>query len=125
MSTEILQIDIDAAQRRMAQMRELVATFRSLPASATKSAKARPSWLYLMQIGDEGPVKIGVTHDVEARRKTLSTASPYPINVRFIGVGLAHRERMLHARFDHLRMNGEWFRSSPEIFDYFRNEVAA
>lgn len=85
--------------------------------------KRKPTFLYLMQMGDDGPVKIGVAVDVEARRRTLSTAAPRPLRVICALPDSAHREREIHERFGYFRMNGEWFEPIPEIFDWFRMEA--
>lgn len=79
--------------------------------------------LYLMQMGDDGPVKIGVANDVEARRRTLQTAAPHPLHIRVVLNGRGHREREMHQRFAYFRMSGEWFEPIPEIFDWFRMEA--
>lgn len=79
--------------------------------------------LYLMQMGDAGPVKIGVASDVESRRRGLQTASPYPIRIRYTLPGRAGRERELHRRFGYFRLEGEWFEPIPEIFEWFRMEA--
>lgn len=71
------------------------------------------SLVYLIQIGETGPVKIGLTEhdDVAQRLQSLQHASPWELHVRrVIPVDDALAlEQEIHRRFLHLRMRGEWF----------------
>lgn len=108
---------------RIRQAAREVNVASALARRADRSEKRKPSFLYLMQMGENGPVKIGVAVDVEARRRTLSTAAPWPIRVLYALPNMAHREREMHDRLRHHRLNGEWFEPIPEIFDWFRMEA--
>jgi len=66
-------------------------------------------WVYLIQAGDDGPIKIGTSRDPRKRFVELQTASPYPLRVRAIGAGGRKTERHLHERFAGSRLHGEWF----------------
>lgn len=74
-----------------------------------------PHFLYVIAArgSDEGPVKLGLSADPDARLRTLQTASPQPLEIR-------HREpvdarivkdleRLLHRDMGHRRRRGEWF----------------
>lgn len=119
------EMDADSARRLTERIRQAA---RELSfASASRRGAARPAaperHLYLMQLGEDGPVKIGSAGDVAARRATIQTGSPYPVHVRFVLTGLACREREMHLRFRYFRISGEWFEPIPEIFDWFRLEA--
>jgi len=75
--------------------------------------------IYIGQVGDDGPVKIGISSDPERRIKELNTGSAVKIVLRgfFIcGSWLIARmlEASVHAALAAFRLNGEWFNVSPE-----------
>lgn len=124
LSTAVMsEQDAHRITERIRQAAREVNMASALARRAGRLEKRKPSFLYLMQIGENGPVKIGVAVDVEARRKTLSTASPWPIRVVYALPNMAHREREMHQRLRHHRLNGEWFEPLPEIFDWFYSET--
>lgn len=73
-------------------------------------------FVYAIQIGDDGPIKIGQSRSPEKRLASLQGASPYSLRI-------AHRipnERGLERGIHHVlaahRMRGEWFTNHPEVF---------
>src|SRR6201998_4101600 len=69
--------------------------------------------------GDHNRIKIGVTQNPARRIAALKTASPFPLEFRFLGVtdtnGYAI-ERGAHDRLAAFREgNTEWFACSPEL----------
>jgi hypothetical protein len=92
--------------------------------SERKKMLALPSgwtWVYAIQQGEDGPIKIGSAKDPDERLATLQCGNPQ----KLIGVAaweapLAH-ERALHGAFSHLRIRGEWFEPTPVLlkFIYF------
>jgi hypothetical protein len=73
------------------------------------------SWVYFIQAGDDGPIKIGTSRDPRKRFLELQTASPYPLHVRAIGPGGRAAEHRMHTRFAGCRLHGEWFEPVPAI----------
>lgn len=72
--------------------------------------------VYIIRAGDAGPVKIGWTDDVEARRKQIQVSHHEPLCVvRLIIDGRRQTERWLHKRFAALRLVGEWFQFDPDM----------
>jgi hypothetical protein len=65
--------------------------------------------------GDEGPIKIGYSIDVNARLRTIQLCSPVRPRVLAIARGGIFRESAYHALFDEHRLHGEWFERAPEI----------
>jgi hypothetical protein len=66
----------------------------------------------------EAPVKIGITHSLKSRMKSLQTGNPKPIGLVFAfstpDVRFAkHFERGLHEVNAEFRLNGEWFNMDP------------
>lgn len=65
------------------------------------------AWTYVVQQGEDGPVKIGKSANIEARLKQLQTGSPHALVLLLaLPVDL---ERDLQERFGDYRLSGEWF----------------
>jgi hypothetical protein len=72
--------------------------------------------VYMIQAGGEhGPVKIGVTDDVEKRLIGMQTGNHQPLVLIRLFEGGPNEERALHQRFADLRLNGEWFSFSKQM----------
>ena len=77
----------------------------------------RPSGVYFISNGEA--IKIGVSKDVVERMRGLQTASSRPLRLMAFLPGATGRdEAMLHRKFAHLRLNGEWFRPEAELLEY-------
>lgn len=66
----------------------------------------------------KGPVKIGITHSLSSRVKTLQTGNPAPIGLVFAfstpDMGFAKIfEQALHVHNADTRLAGEWFDMNP------------
>ncbi len=66
-------------------------------------------FLYFVEERGRGNIKIGVTKDPLGRVGFLQNGNPYPLDIVGLAVGDTMAERSLHRRYDHLRMEGEWF----------------
>lgn len=65
------------------------------------------------------PIKIGISEIHNMRFSALQTAIPYEIKVlAVLPTENAILERQIHRKFEHIRMRGEWFQSTPELLDY-------
>lgn len=79
------------------------------------------TWVYFIQQGDEhGPIKIGWSSNPERRLRALQLASAGPLRLLRKIHGCSGREHVLHHRFRHLRLRGEWFRPAPDLYEYIR-----
>lgn len=80
-------------------------------------------YVYFMSAVCPGyPIKIGFTGFLgHNRKKMLQTACPYPMVTLGTLVGTLADERRLHRTFDHLRMEGEWFRRDSELLSYIES----
>jgi hypothetical protein len=76
------------------------------------------SWVYFAQLGDGGPIKIGVAKNPRKRIAGMQTACPQPLRCLATIPGDASRERELHRRFAPHRLRREWFRPAPEILEF-------
>jgi hypothetical protein len=75
--------------------------------------------IYFMQPVDGGPVKIGCSEDVEARRKSLE--SHYGCDLVLLGTreGTFEDEQQIHERFAHLRFGRtEQFRPAADLMAF-------
>lgn len=95
--------------------------------AAAKAISERPaldlsdvpaSVVYFVQGAGGGPVKIGVTSDLDKRLKSLQTGHPELLVVLKWVPGDASIEALLHARFGHLRLAGEWFRHEGDLVEF-------
>ena len=74
----------------------------------------------------EYPIKIGFTQRMASVRiRGLQNAHPYTLY--FIGYipGTMAQEREIHASFDHLRLQGKWFKRDEILITYIRDKCPA
>ncbi len=77
--------------------------------------------IYFIQIGEDGPIKIGFTKSPIAYRiSALQTASPYLLTLVGLIDGDEQAEQSLHEKFSEFRMKGEWFEPQSEILEFCR-----
>lgn len=69
----------------------------------------RVSFVYFVQQGSDGPVKIGLGADPEARLIELQVGNPDPLYLRVTIPGDVALEGALHRRFGEWHVRGEWF----------------
>ncbi len=74
--------------------------------------------IYFAQRKSDGLVKIGMTISLKKRMNTLKCLSGSEVEVLALIVGGRQEESELHARFGHLREDGEWFRAGQELMDH-------
>jgi hypothetical protein len=70
---------------------------------------AQPSFVYFVQQGENGPVKIGRAVDPERRVATLQTGNAIDLHLREVVPGDSTLESTMHQRFADARIRGEWF----------------
>lgn len=74
-----------------------------------------PTSVYAIQMGEDGPIKIGTAQKPWERIATLQTASPYRLRGLAAWPGSVAEEAALHKHFAEDRLEGEWFKPSPEL----------
>ncbi len=93
-------------------------TFRN--GSSVEPNSASYSFVYFIQQGADGPVKIGIAANPEKRLRQLQSGNPDRLYVRAI-VRTAEPDRLekdLHGRFGQHRMGGEWFHPTADLMAY-------
>lgn len=90
-------------------------------------------FVYLAQMGEGGPVKIGRATDIEGRLHQIQSYLPLSFVLLASHRGWKYgredsTEKQLHRRFASHRLRGEWFSPGAEIMEYVeavRADVAA
>lgn len=74
----------------------------------------RPRYVYFARCGDL--VKIGQSVEPYARVRELRTSSPgRVVLLAFVASRIDFNEYVLHRRFQHLRVHGEWFNVDHDL----------
>jgi hypothetical protein len=72
--------------------------------------------VYWIQCGSDGPVKIGYGSDARARLRHIQTANWQECNlIAEVPDWGAAEEEMLHVRWAHRHIRGEWFNPHPDM----------
>jgi len=75
-------------------------------------------WLYAIQHGDGGPIKIGLTKSPRKRLAALQIGNPVTLNGIAAWRCYREDEAILHDDFHHVRLRGEWFWPDPALVEY-------
>lgn len=75
-------------------------------------------WVYFIQEGEDGPIKIGCTKGLQGRLDQLQTGHARKLHLRASFEGGREQERELHARFAEHRLQGEWFMPAPALLSH-------
>ena len=71
--------------------------------------------VYFIQIGKNGPIKIGFSKNVGKRFGALQNGIPYELNMLIAVEGDRHLEKFFHQEFKQDRIKGEWFKPSQRL----------
>ncbi len=83
--------------------------------------------IYFIQVGLDGPIKIGKTKgNPLVRMAGLQTGIPFVLRiVAIISPARQALEGELHAKFASLRIMGEWFHPAPDLLDFIKEKAMA
>lgn len=82
---------------------------------------ARYTFIYFIQHGAGGPVKIGRSTDPLGRLANLQTAAPEPLTLAgVLKEDTGQSEQNIHRFFREDRLRGEWFRPTPRMAGYLQ-----
>lgn len=84
----------------------------------SKRTLRNKGWIYFVQAGAGGPIKIGWTVDPQKRLEQLQTGSHIRLFILGAIEGSTAGESTLHKRWSEYRIRGEWFEAAPEIIDF-------
>lgn len=80
-------------------------------AERTRTAVPDRTWVYFIQAGTNGPVKIGTADSPRLRCEHFQTGNHRPLSVVHKFRGSIEDEHALHELFTDLHVRGEWFRA--------------
>ena len=72
-------------------------------------------WVYFVLCPELNLLKIGWTQNPPERFQALRVGMPYPIAMLTARAGSRADEAALHARYQDMRVSGEWFRYRPRL----------
>ena len=81
---------------------------------------SRNKYLYFMQNGEKGPIKIGITFDVQRRLAQAQTFNYQPITLLGYIPANQSYETALLKRFSSYRISGEWLSFNDELYNLAR-----
>lgn len=117
-----LNIDRESLERIAIALRQIVPPKVQKPAKKQPSrTNARDGFVYLIQ-SPTGTYKIGRTVNPADRMKTFTVKLPFEVEYTCVipADDMYYLERTLHAQFADKRVNGEWFKLSPEDVEYIK-----
>ena len=86
--------------------------------ASREEKEARKGNIYFIQSGENGPIKIGFSMDVEDRINRLATSRADDLILLASMSGDMQKERALHKRFADCHIRREWFNPDPTLIDY-------
>ena len=77
------------------------------------------NYVYVIQSGSDGAIKIGISKNPEQRLSQLQTSNPKELRILYAWQveDATMLERHLHFVFAEYRLSGEWFKPENEIMD--------
>lgn len=79
---------------------------------------SRPSYIYFIKpVGMSGPIKIGCSYTPKGRLSTLSTWSPFALEIVATIEGGQKLERNIHECFADLHSHREWFHAGTHLIE--------
>lgn len=78
----------------------------------------RDRFIYFMQCGEKGPIKIGLTFNVQRRLTQAQTFNYQPVTLLGSIPGSQVLETALLRRFSEHKLRGEWFKFNDELYNF-------
>lgn len=91
---------------------------------ATQNNGDLPRWTYFVQIGADGPIKIGSSLTPLSRMRQLQAGLPWELRLLGTTRDPIWCEAELQQRFSHLRMRGEWFSPGEDLLAFVREHTS-
>ncbi|ABI82018.1 hypothetical protein Pcar_3404 [Syntrophotalea carbinolica DSM 2380] len=78
--------------------------------------------IYIIEEGENGPLKIGFAADIEGRIKTLQVGNSQELNLVMSFEGSSDLENKIHKNLSRhrIRSNGEWFYNNAAVWEYLK-----
>lgn len=81
------------------------------------------SQVYFLHAPSVSRLKIGRSIDIERRLSELRLLSPVALHLIGAIPGGSTLEAVLHKRFTHIRLHGEWFDASDDLLSFAHEQV--
>lgn len=81
-------------------------------------------FVYFIQAGDGGHIKIGISRNVQSRLSKMQTDSPARLSVLAVIKGDERDEAEIHRRLADFRVSGEWFHPHNNVLSLIEAEKA-
>lgn len=81
--------------------------------------------VYFIQPAAGGPIKIGFAGNIRFRVSELQIGCPVKLAVLGVIPASMSKEKEIHSQFAHLRQDGEWFESAPELLEFIKANSTA
>jgi len=110
-----MHLGSEYCRRHLQKLRQ--ADFGEAP-SPYHTSHGKSGWVYFIKsLVEDGPVKIGYSRTPDIRIQELQVASPHPLTLSAVWRSKDAKalESKLHRKFRSHKMNGEWFRPSPDL----------
>lgn len=78
------------------------------------------TFVYFVQAGEDGPIKIGVSNEPLSRMAEMQTCMPHTLRMLAFHPGTRAEEQSLHKRLAAFRIRGEWFHPCEEVLAALR-----
>lgn len=101
-----------------ARAEQLTFDLRDWLVQPNRKVRSARGCIYFVRAGEN--VKIGFSKDVDQRLAQLQTFFPFRLELLLSIAGSALTEHQLHHRFKLSRVTGEWFRLTPDIETFVR-----
>jgi hypothetical protein len=85
---------------------------------AAEPSNPKGMYVYFVQAGESGPIKIGFSTDPDRRIKTLRTAMSEELIVLKVVKGSRQLEKTLHDQFSEINRRGEWYEPTTELLEF-------
>ena len=88
----------------------------TVPVGATRKRPSRQSYVYFVQSGQKGPIKVGyTTQEPRDRLYAMQTGNPERLNMLAAIPGGPELESAMHVAFAGYHIEGEWFRYEGDV----------
>jgi Meiotically up-regulated gene 113 len=84
-------------------------------------SKITPQSTYFIQMGKDGPIKIGKSQRPGLRLSAIQTGTP--VRVELLAQIDGNIEKELHNIFSNFRQKGEWFDPHPSLTDFIKRII--
>jgi hypothetical protein len=113
---EYMVSEVSRIAEQSAQTEQTAHTGRTKVGTAHTDTGTLNGQVYFITDGES--IKVGWSGNPKERMRALQTKHPLPLRSIATTPGSIGDEHAIHALFSDIRLNGEWFRSTPELLKF-------